>query len=118
MSDGQRTRRRFLADLLFLGGALSAGAFLTQTEAQAPGVTPTPASTPVTPPTNAPVVRGQYVAPASPDGDMAIPHASPTCAPVVEGEPKPPEPAIEGKVTVQPLPKEVPLAGVPAPPRE
>lgn len=114
MSDGQRTRRRFLADLLFLGGALSAGAFLTQTEAQAPGTTPTPASTPVTPPTNPPVVRGQYVASPSPDGDVAVPQASSTCAPVVKGEPQPPTPP----ESFESQPKEVPLAGSPSPPRK
>lgn len=92
MSDGQRSRRRFLADLLFLGGAVGAGAFLSQAgdapaaQAATPSPAPiTPESTPVPSKTQCPpMVRGEVM-------------ASPP--PVVEGEPRPSEPVLGGKPT-------------------
>ncbi|MFN8610417.1 MAG: hypothetical protein U0931_22960 [Vulcanimicrobiota bacterium] len=76
MSGDKVNRRRFLADLLFAGGALTAAALLAQTgEAEKK---PSPTATPKA--TGTPTEKL--------DGDVALP-ASPT--------PKPPEPPLGGK---------------------
>lgn len=104
MSQGERTRRRFMADLLFLGGALSVGAFLSQTEAQGPdpaaSATPHLAPTPDGGPTVAPPPLGGEPMPPQAKGDVVAPGAQPSCAPAIEGESKPPEirkPMIQGR---------------------
>lgn len=104
-----KTRRRFLADLLFLGGGLTAAAILAENFRTPTATDPTPtfAATP-TP-------EGTPEAPPQPEGKVAIPDgdyvqappAEPTPPPVVKGEMKPPqaaqtphacpEPAIEGR---------------------
>ena len=105
-----KTRRRFLADILFLGGGLTAAAFLAENFRTPAGTDPTPASaatptperTPVTPP------EPQGKVPV-PDGDyVQAPPAEPTPPPAVKGEMKPPqaaqtpqscpEPSIEGRM--------------------
>ncbi|MBX3167298.1 MAG: hypothetical protein KF760_07790 [Candidatus Eremiobacteraeota bacterium] len=91
MSDDKIKRRRFLADLLFAGGALTAAALL----AQAGEAEKKPSPSPSPPKTSCPPQL---------DGDVAMP-ASPT--------PKPPEPALGGKpMAPQPM-----LRGEPMPPK-
>lgn len=94
MSGDKIKRRRFLADLLFAGGAVTAAALLAQAgEAERkPSPSPTPQKT---------------QCPPQLDGDVAIP-ASPS------PQAKPPEPALGGKpMAPQPM-----LKGEPAPPRQ
>ncbi len=94
MSQEKIRRRRFLADLLFAGGALSAAALLAQSTRHqaAPAATPSPASTPEA---------------------LATPAASPSDCPL-PGEPMPPEPHVEGDVAA---PREPVLGGKPAMPQ-
>lgn len=87
MSDEKIKRRRFLADILFAGGAISAAALLAKAT-QGPGrpiPTPTPACSQPSP---ASVATPEVQL----DGDIALPQAQPS---------KTPEPALGGKV-VQP----------------
>lgn len=101
MSDGQRSRRRFLADLLFLGGALGAGAFLMQAGDPAAPAQPAPA-----PPS--PTPKSPSCPPAV-DGDVGVPRLAPV-EPHIEGEVAPPPPpslnsteqppVIKGKVSL------------------
>ncbi len=102
MSSKKSTRRRFLADLLFMGGALSAGAFLSHSDAQVPTPSPTPKGAPKPVPTASPSLRGEPM-PPQPDGDFVAPQPSPTCAPAIEGESRI-EPIVEGK-SVAPRPQ-------------
>ncbi len=116
-----RSRRRFLADLLFLGGGLSAVALLAQSGATDPARGgPTPNSPPDSP--NRPVAPGEMIAPPpenpSIDGDVAMPEATPACQkgtndiePQLQGEPKPPPPQVMGPESSPPLP------GAPVAPR-
>lgn len=92
MSGDKIKRRRFLADLLFAGGAVTAAALLAQAgEAERkPSPSPTPQKT---------------QCPVQLDGDVSLP-ASPHA--------KPPEPALGGK----PMPPQPMLKGEPMPPRQ
>lgn len=108
MSDQpQKSRRRFLADILFMGGGLTAAALLAKTVSQPePSSSPIPLSTParttpaqpVTQQSPAPVAEGEMV---MPDGDYAMPECE-SSEPVPEGRmvaPPPQEaPPIKGKV--------------------
>jgi hypothetical protein len=97
MSQEKVNRRRFLADLLFAGGALSAAALLAQSTRHqaAPATTHSPAS------------------PASTPEPLATPAASPSDCPL-PGEAMPPEPHVEGDVAP---PREPVLGGKPAMPQ-
>ena len=110
----QRSRRRFLADMLFLGGGLTATALIAKTQfpgaTPSDGKTPTVASTPepaCTPVENPPELAGEVIAPEAPnpaggrraptqtehppdiEGDFVQPQAQPS---------PPPRPHIKGKV--------------------
>lgn len=85
MSDSKLGRRRFLADLMFAGGALTAAALLAKVAGSAPpvGGSPTPACASPTP------------APGA-DGNVAMPMVKgEAVAPVVR-----PEPAVPGRMAV------------------
>ena len=85
MSDNQRTRRRFLADLLFLGGALGAGAFLTQATTQAePQTAPQGTATPL-------ATKSPEECPPAVRGEMTISTPTPDPEPVLGGKPAPPQ---------------------------
>lgn len=68
----RKTRRRFLADALFLGGGLSAAAFLAGTDLGCDIASDPP-----------PAIAGEMVAPPPPEppvmGLVAAPRAKPTC---------------------------------------
>ena len=106
MSDGQRSRRRFLADLLFLGGALGAGAFIVKATGEEPRPVETPAACPTescpvesspTPNTQCtPMVKGDTVAPQPPPQPDE---------PVTGGKPMAPPPSqTDGVYAVPPTP--------------
>lgn len=93
MSEDKIKRRRFLADLLFAGGAISAAALLARaTQGQSQTVaTPSPVNTPC--------VKNPQAPPPSPqiDGDVAIPE------PALGGKvaaPQPVRPQIKGDVAI------------------
>ena len=87
MSNDKIKRRRFLADILFAGGAISAAALLAKvSQTPAPPIqTPTPACS------QSPVATPEIQL----DGEVAMPQALPS---------KTPEPVLGGKV-VQPQPQ-------------
>lgn len=104
MSEDKRSRRRFLADLLFAGGALSAAALAAKSRMTSPKpiasatpaqASPTPAQVSPTPQVQItpPVINGPE--PPTP-GLVAPPIATPE--PVLGGKPAAPEPAIPGKM--------------------
>ena len=99
MSDGQRSRRRFLADLLFLGGALGAGAFIVK----ATGEEPVVAQPLATPTESCPVESSPTPNPQNPPrakGDVAVPQSQPT-EPVLGGKPAaPPPPQLDGDMSM------------------
>lgn len=96
MSDDKIKRRRFLADLLFAGGAVTAAALLAQAgSAEKKPATPSPSPT------------GPQL-----DGDVATP-TSPTPKP-----PGPPEPALGGKPMAPMVKGEVSVPQRPAPPKK
>jgi len=66
VSDERRTRRRFLADFLFAGGAVTAASVLGYVATHE-----TPAAAPV--PVAAPVAPAGDVAPVRPEGQMVAP---------------------------------------------
>lgn len=79
MSDERRTRRRFLADLLFAGGAVTAASVLGYAAThEAPAATPTPVAPPpgLAPPGN--------VAPARPEGQVLAPQPQAAATPVFD----------------------------------
>lgn len=79
MSEDRKTRRRFLADLLFAGGAVTAASVLgyaaTHTGAPAAAGTPTPAVPAETP--AAPVTPAAQETPICPDPDLQPGGAAP-----------------------------------------
>ena len=86
MSGDKIKRRRFLADLLFAGGAVSAAALLAQAgdAERKPSPSPTPQRT---------------SSPPQLDGDVALP-ASPspsTPEPALGGKPMAPQPMVKGE---------------------
>lgn len=92
MSGDKINRRRFLADLLFAGGAVTAAALLAQTgdAEKKPSPSPTPKATCKSP-------EGIQL-----DGDVTMP-ASPTPKPpepVLGGKPMAPSPMVKGEVAV------------------
>lgn len=100
MSEKQRTRRKFLADLLFLGGAAGAVAFLAEArqDSPQPAQTPQPAGTPA-PPEECKVPEPEQP-PGPPPGSVPPP-------PQEEGnfvQPEPKEPASLGDVEYAPAP--------------
>jgi hypothetical protein len=80
MSD-KRSRRRFLADMLFLGGGLTAAGLLARSQFSSPQPEPTPSYAPTPASTTAP--------PPVPQGS---PPPLPAQEPIVEGKVKMPEP--------------------------
>lgn len=116
MSDGQRSRRRFLADLLFLGGALGAGAFIVKATGDDPAAIPDATCSPTggcpvdsSPTPNSqctPMVKGDSVAPPPPP--PGPPHlggkAAPPMPPQIDGEVAPARPSAKGKFYVPPTP--------------
>lgn len=110
-----KSRRRFLADLLFLGGTVTAASLLAKStifeaEGKTPGPAPKPVVTPdkpVTPPPDLPA-PGQMVLP--PDGDYEAP--KPECEPTPDCE----EQQIEGKMVIPTEPQPQPAGAVPLPP--
>ena len=100
MSEDKIKRRRFLADLLFAGGVVSAAALLARaTQGQSETVaSPSPAQTPC--------LQNSQAPPPSPilDGDVAIPE------PALGGKvaaPQPVRPQIKGDVAMpQPRPSQ------------
>lgn len=122
----RRTRRRFLADMLFLGGGLTATALLAKTQiaGATPKGKPTPATTPQTastPVENPPDIAGEMVAPEAPNpaGGRRAPVNKPECPPDIDGDVALPEaepsprPQVEGKVVqpevIQPMPGAAPM---------
>lgn len=108
--DSKKSRRRFLADLLFLGGGLSAAALLAQsrTGAADPAPRPTPRQTPATACTKSPDQPPDIA------GEMIAPEPVNTPLPAYDGDYVAPEPPrSKGEM-------EVPLAGKPVapPPQE
>lgn len=105
MSEKQRTRRKFLADLLFLGGAAGAVAFLAQAQGQSDP--PQPAQTPQPVQTRAPVEECKKVPeqpPGPPPGSMPAP-------PPEQGnfvQPQTKDPATLGDVEYAPAPAPAP----------
>lgn len=92
MSESPKSRRRFLADLLFLGGAAGAAAFLAKSQlgepTPAPAVSPTPTDCKLPaelspPPGSAPVPPPQEA------GNMVVP---PPEEPKMLGDVEPPPP--------------------------
>jgi hypothetical protein len=81
VSDERRTRRRFLADLLFAGGAVTAASVLGYVAThEAPAATPTPVA-PVPPPPQRLAPAGD-VAPVRPEGQtIATPPAQSVATP-------------------------------------
>lgn len=105
-----KTRRRFLADMLFLGGGLTAAGLLAQTRLGASEL-PEPSSTPAR--ENLPV-PGEMVAPP-PQEATEVPEQSPGVA----GGMDMPMPTPDCVKTPEPSPVRAPtLAGRPAPPRK
>lgn len=105
MSDDKIKRRRFLADLLFAGGAVSAAALLakvTQTKGQTTVATGSPLPTPAC--TSTPAGTSTPQPPVQLDGDVAVPQK-----PV-------PEPRLGGAVA-PPMPQQPRVKGDAAPPR-
>ena len=109
-----KSRRRFLADLLFLGGGITAASmlakstFLSETQ-PTPIVTPTPETVD---PVDIPSTRGEavmvpdgaYEEPAA-EGNFVIPEEQPKaeeCPPQVEGQRKIPEPNPAGGMIAPP----------------
>jgi len=92
-----RSRRRFLADMLFLGGGITAAGLLARTgESGTPRTSPTPKKTPCqAPPEPNPKVQGEMVVP---DGDVV----APSPRPAVEGEMIAPNPAGGARPTQRP----------------
>lgn len=84
MSGGTRSRRQFLADLLFAGGALSAAALLSQLAQAEPPPSPSPSPSP-------PHIRG----------DVAIPVNTPSPTPTPTATPRR-ETKLPGKIYVPP----------------
>lgn len=72
-------RRRFLTDLLFVGGALLAAAGLASTGEANPGETPTPLQTPEVTPSPAPTCGTKPELPMP--GEMVAPPPSPSPTP-------------------------------------
>ena len=90
MSGDKIKRRRFLADLLFAGGAVSAAALLAQAgdAERKPSPSPTPQKTQCPP-----QLDGDVAIPASPN-----PSSSPTPPePVLGGKPMAPQPMVKGE---------------------
>ncbi|MGE0493433.1 MAG: hypothetical protein AB7S38_29765 [Vulcanimicrobiota bacterium] len=98
MSEDKIKRRRFLADVLFAGGGLTAAAFLAKAQFGQPDpplVKPSPRETPTCAHPPEPDRRGQ--------GEGAPPHPAP---------PTQPEPAVPGKMKApNPRPIELQLEG-------
>ena len=94
MSSDKMKRRRFLADLLFAGGAVTAAALLAQAgAAEKKPATPSPSPTC-----------------SQRDGDVAMP---------ISPSPRPPEPALGGKPTAPMVKGEVSVPQHrPAPPKK
>lgn len=91
----RKSRRRFLADLLFVGGGLSAAALLAKSQlGSPPDVTPAPTSTP------APACTKSVELPPDVAGEMVVPEP-----PISKGEAVAPQP--EGRM-VTPPPEELP----------
>lgn len=93
MSGDKINRRRFLADLLFAGGAVTAAALLAQVgEAEKK---PSPTLTPKSTCTSEPVQQL--------DGDVALPVSpspTPKPEPPLGGKPMAPRPQIKGEVSI------------------
>lgn len=108
MSESRKSRRRFLADMLFLGGGLTAAGLLARSQLldkEAPTTDPTPAFTSEPQETSCPVST------PSPD---STPCPVETCPPPMTGVAKPPpslppqEPVIKGKVAAPRIPVQSP----------
>lgn len=92
MSEDKIKRRRFLADILFAGGAISAAALLAK--ATQMGASPAPVTPPAPPAPQPP--------PVPLDGDAEIPQVRATRQPepVLGGKPMAPQPQVKGDVAV------------------
>lgn len=88
MTDGRIKRRRFLADILFAGGALSAAALLAQVSQAEPTPSPNPAPATQTP---AATPKPSRTPEFQLDGDVALPPPKPKVAP---------EPTVRGRVVL------------------
>ncbi|MGE0493434.1 MAG: hypothetical protein AB7S38_29770 [Vulcanimicrobiota bacterium] len=113
MSDDKIKRRRFLADVLFAGGGLTAAAFLAKAGLDRhepnPGVAgdmkmPQPANTPVASPTcEDPEIEGDVALPEPEQTPCEKPPLTPQDEPNVAGGMRPPQPppeALPGRVAV------------------
>ena len=104
-----KSRRRFLADMLFLGGSVTAASLLAKTalfhektpppspgRSPAPAVLPEPEKTPEALIPNHPtpgkvaLPEGDYVEPQP--KEEALPPKTEDCPPMIQGRMKPPEP--------------------------
>lgn len=90
----KKSRRRFLADLLFMGGGITAAALLAKSISSEPSVEPSPYCSPV----DAPQVMGEIEMPKDPvkAGEMVLPE-SVKASPQALSSPANPEPTIEGR---------------------
>lgn len=105
-----KSRRRFLADMLFLGGGITAAALLAKTvgnesQPSKPATSPSPKE--LAQPVEHPVPQGEMMIP---EGDMVMPEP-PGKEPVTSTKKsdcqEPTEPVIEGRVA-PPAPQQVP----------
>ncbi len=107
MSEAKGTRRRFLADLLFLGGALGAGAFIMRADEVA--AVDSPLDCDPTPIANDPTPSEREIPPPSemhPAGAVA-PQRPPTQqAPAIEGRSAAAPPQVKGDVVAPALPEQ------------
>lgn len=107
MSEKKLRRRKFLADLLFAGGGLTAAALIAKAaggpgaEPQVAGVVCPPESlpTPVEPPPEQ-HVEGDFVEPVPQDPQLGGEPMPPQPEPMIEGKVVMPEPHLKGDVAV------------------
>lgn len=118
----RRTRRRFLADMLFLGGGVTAAALIAKNQTgsppvdhpplagavappQDPNAFKTPCPTPARTPESPPPLPGEPMPPEV-EGEFVLPEDPPPPPPDIKGDVAPPQPPKTGGKPMAPQPEE------------